>query len=477
MNTSVSYLVNVFANGASRALGMGAGFFCFVMFARVLGSEALGQLAFVMAFTMIAGNVADFGTNTALAGSLAEHRDRDAAAWFGNYLLVRLGLAAVMLMLAVPFSLLSGDELRHALLLGCIATPFMAARFFESLFQIFERPQYAVYSALVLGICQIALCSAALLSGSGLHGYLFAFAVSQGIYFVVALRFSRSLLIPRLTWRSDYSNALLRLAMPMGFSALAMAIYSRADVFLLTHWLSSEAVGQYNAAYRLLDLGVAVAVTVALPLVPILARRVKADAQEARELCTEVLQLAATALLPAAILMTCLADVIVALIYGAEFAPAVPVLRIFAWLFVLGTYSLVASSINVAAGNMRYNYWLYPLAGVCNLAANVILIPEHGIIGAAVAAAISTCVTLCGVLWAVHGSVGRVHRGTTCLKLLLLGVAMHLYMQWLRGALPAPNAGLVAVTALALYTLFAWFFGMLPVARARALLAARGTAR
>lgn len=477
LNGSINYLLNVLANGASRVLGMGAGFFCFVLFARVLGSEALGQLAFVMAFVMIAGNVADFGTNTALAKSLAEHRERDPSAWFGNYLLVRAALAALTVVLGVLVSCIVGGELLDALLLGCLATPFMAARFFESLFQIYERPQYSVYTALMLGVCQVALASGFLLLGAGLTGYMIAFATSQLIYFVFALWLSRSLVIPRMSWRPEFSAALFRLAMPMGVSALAMAMYSRADVFLLTHWRSTEEVGLYNASYRLLDLSIAVAVTVALPLVPILTRRLQHSREDARVLSSELMGFAATALLPVAILTAALADVILAVVYGVAFTPSVPVLHIFAWLFMATGYSMIASSINLAAGNMRYNYWLYPLAGAVNIGINCYLIPRHGIVGAALATGASTLVIVVGVLWNVHRSVGNIHRAGPWLKLLFCGMVLHLGVQWARDAAPAGPPALIAVCGIVVYASLAWMLGLVPTDRLRELLAARRALR
>ncbi len=473
MSGSVNYLLNVLAQGVSRVLGMGAGFFCFVLFARVLGSEALGELAFVMAFVTIAGNIADFGTNSALAKSLVENRERDPGIWLGNFLLVRAALAALTVVLGVLVSLLAGGKLLEAMLVGCVATPFMAARFFESLFQIFERPQYSVYAALVLGGCQVALCAGSLLLGVGLTGYVVAFAVSQIIYFLFALALSRSLVQPRWSWRPEFSAALFKLATPMGVSALAMAVYSRADVFMLTYWRTSQEVGLYNASYRLLDLSIAIAVTAALPLIPILTQRLRSSREDARVLCTELMSFVAAALLPVAILTSTLATEILLLVYGAEFTASAPVLRIFAWLFLTTGYWLIASSINLAAGNMRYNYVLSAVAALVNIGISAVLIPRHGTVGAAIGTAASTSITLLVVMWNVSRSVGNIHRIDLWLKLLLCGLILHLAVEWAQSAAPATHPFLIAACGLALYGALAWYFGLIPVGRLREVLVAR----
>ena len=477
MNDSANYLLNVLAQGVSRVLGMGAGFFCFVLFARVLGSEALGELAFVMAFVMIAGNVADFGTNSALAKSLVEHRERDPGLWLGNFLLVRAALAALTITLGVLVSVVVGGNLLDAMLVGCVATPFMAARFFESLFQIFERPQYSVYAAFVLGGCQVALCAGSLLLGVGLTGYVVAFAASQIIYFLFALTLSRSLVVPRWSWQPEFSAALFKLATPMGVSALAMAVYSRADVFMLTYWRSSAEVGLYNASYRLLDLSIAIAVTAALPLIPILTQRIQSSREDARVLCTELMSFVATALLPVAILTSSLATEILLLVYGAEFTASAPVLSIFAWLFLTTGYWLIASSINLAAGNMRYNYALSAVAALVNIGISAVLIPRHGTVGAAIGTAASTLVTLMVVMWNVRRSVGDIHRVDLWLKLLICGLSLHLTVEWAQSTAPGIPPFLSAACGLALYGALTWYFGLIPLGRLREVLAARRALR
>ncbi len=448
---------------------MGAGFFCFVLFARLLGSDPLGKLAFVMAFVTIAGNVADFGTNSALAKVLAEHRDRDPARWFGNFLLIRAAFAALTIVLCTGMSLLIGGELLGAMLIGSLATPFMAARFFESLFQILGRPQYSVYTALVLGVAQIGLCTGALLSGSGLLGYVAAFAVCQMLYFLFALWLSRRLVRPHFAWNREYSRALFRLAMPMGVSALALTLSNRTDVFMLSYWRSSEEVGLYNAAFRLLDLGIALAVTVSLPLVPILTHSLRRDREATRILCMEIMDFVLAAVLPVAIVTSAMSADALTLVYGSRFAAAAPVLGLLAWQFGLTVYWMMASTINLAAGNMGYNYGLSVAAAAVSVGTNALMIPRFGIIGAAVGVGTSTLLITVVVLWNVRRSVGSIQRASTWMRLASCGLGLHLLILLAREMWPGAHFLLVATASSAIYATFAFALGLIPLNRLRQL--------
>lgn len=469
MSGAANYFVNVVAHGLSRVLGMGAGFFCFVLFARMLGTEALGRLAFVMAFVTIAGNIADFGTNSALAKDLAEHRDRDPAHWFGNFLLIRVLLAGLTIALCAAVGLLIGGELLPALLLGSLATPFMAARFFDSLFQIFGRPHYSVITALVLGVTQIGLCAGALLAGAGLLGYVAAFTACQVLYFVLALSLSGRLVKPRLAWHGEHTRALFRIATPMGVSALLMTVSSRADVFMLSYWRSSEEVGLYNAAYRLLDLGIALAVTVSLPLVPILTRSLRQDREATRSLCVEIMGFVLAALLPVAIVASSLAGDLLTLLYGPRFAAAAPVLATFAWQFMLTVYWMVASTINLAAGNMGYNYGLSLAAALVTIGTNALLIPRMGITGAALGVSAGTVLTTLVVLWNVRRSVGSIQRVSIWLRLVIAAASLHLLLGWVLDAWPQAHVLVVCSGAALVYLVLAFALGLVPIDRLRQL--------
>ena len=246
------YGVTVVAQGVSRVVSLGAAFAGFILVARVLGTESLGQLAFVMAFLTVGADFATFGTTAALTRGLADAKSHDPQGYYGNFLLLRVALGGATLAVSIPVAFAMRPDLVHPLVVGCLAIPLVAARFFETVYQVFERVRYAVYASLVLGFAQLSAAVVALLwLDTGLVGYIYGFVAAQLLHAMVATGLSLRLVSPRFRFDAGTMRAILVLSAPIGVSSLFNPIYSRADVFMLSYLRSDHEVGIYNAAFRL----------------------------------------------------------------------------------------------------------------------------------------------------------------------------------------------------------------------------------
>lgn len=179
---------------------------------------------------------------------------------------------------------------------------------------------------------------------------------------------------------------------------LATCLYRRSDIVLLHRWVSSEDVGQYAAAYRLFD-GV---LLLAAPLALFFFRRLRLarpDAAVARRLYGRTLLAAAgvgSGLAAAGVL---LGPWLVGLLYGEAYRAVGG--SLVGWLFlafviVLPNYVLTQAAI--AMDRERCYAVGATLAAVTNLALNALLVPDHGVWGAA-AVVIATEAVLGSVLY------------------------------------------------------------------------------
>ena len=164
---------------------------------------------------------------------------------------------------------------------------------------------------------------------------------------------------------------------PIGAGIVLSALYFRVDVFLVQLWSGTEAVGLYNAVFRLVEalrLFPAAVMAVALPslcrgqdLRPL--ARVAAPITGAAIATTIVLWAAAGWLIPA--------------IYQARYDAAVPAFRILLLSFPLMTLNMALTHQLVGWDGQRAYAALCALALVVNLALNARLIPAFSIDGAA----------------------------------------------------------------------------------------------
>jgi O-antigen/teichoic acid export membrane protein len=191
--------------------------------------------------------------------------------------------------------------------------------------------------------------------------------------------------------------------LPIGAGILLSALYFRVDVFLIEAWRGTDAVGQYSAAFRLVDalrLFPAAILAVAFPALcraegPKLGARIAAVVTSLGVALTAAGWLVADTLLPA--------------LYGRAYADAAPAFRILLLGFPLMSLNYALTHQLIAWNKHRAYAALCLAALVFNVALNVRLIPALSIAGAAwttVATEVLLTLGCIGALWTTAG-LGR----------------------------------------------------------------------
>jgi O-antigen/teichoic acid export membrane protein len=177
--------------------------------------------------------------------------------------------------------------------------------------------------------------------------------------------------------RPSIGGAFTRDVWPIGAGIVLSAAYFRIDVLLVQRWSGTEAVGLYNAVFRLVEalrLFPAAVMAVALPslcragdLRPLL--RAAAPVTLAATALGAVLWIAAGALIP--------------VVYPPHYAAAVPAFRVLVAAFPLMALNMALTHQLVGWDRQRAYAALSAAALVVNVALNARLIPLYSIDGAA----------------------------------------------------------------------------------------------
>lgn len=172
-------------------------------------------------------------------------------------------------------------------------------------------------------------------------------------------------------------SELRRDVVPIGIGIVLSALYFRIDVFLIEIWRGTGAVALYNAVFRLVEalrLFPAAVLAVALPAL--------CRTTSARPL---LLISAAVTVFSVAVTLVCwlAADRLVGLVYGAQYADAVPAFRILLASFPLMSLNYALTHQLIAWNLHRAYAAVCAAALVFNVALNARLIPALSIVGAA----------------------------------------------------------------------------------------------
>lgn len=210
---------------------------------------------------------------------------------------------------------------------------------------------------------------------------------------------------PRLFLRRAYPmRHLCSYAVPLVASALCMSLYSRLDLLLLKPLGASVGeTGLYGVAQNLSLLPSLFSIAFAPALLSTLSRALwSGDESTARQIGREAVR-GTLLLMPVAAIIAGAAPDLIALIFGQEFYPATPLLRLLIFSALALLMIAVTTNVMTAAGKAAWTLHIaWPLL-LCAIAGHFILIPLAGAIGAAW---VTTVIAIAGAIV----SIGLVHR-------------------------------------------------------------------
>lgn len=193
----------------------------------------------------------------------------------------------------------------------------------------------------------------------------------------------RGVVLP-LRWDRPAAGPVLKKAFPLVLHALlGLMIYNSDLIFLRAFWTPAD-VGQYVAAYTLISFLLNLGIAYSQSLLPTLTRLAPEPARQQALYQTSMAQVFAAAF-PVAVGGYLLAPGIILFVFGPGYQSSPNALAILIWTIPVAFYRNVPQMALIAAGRQDRVLRTTFVAAMLNLALNVLLIPQHGMAGAAVA--------------------------------------------------------------------------------------------
>ena len=417
----------------------------FLLVARYLGAEALGNIALGIAVANAVAFGLNMGINSVAIRRIATEPET-AAATASQLMLCRLAISLGGIALLVPMvSLTLDDPLQRSMVLlfavsGVLRSINMSSR---ALLQAIDR--FSSESAVVFA-------DAAAILAFGWLVLLFGgqeIALAQVFVAVRAVVAAGYLLVtPRLfhglRWRFDarLSGWLLRTGFPLGVATALTALYWQLDILMISAWATALATGIFSAAFRMVE-GMRIAPdTLGSAFYPRLATSGANDPDGFDEVFARGCRYLLIAGAAAGVAMAAFGPQIVVLLYGEAFVPAGEVLAAMAALPVMLFFSTFAFVGLRALGRESLVMYVMLLAVGAKLLLGFLLVRRYGVEGATLATLGATAVLGVGTLlavWRVRNSLLGLSRVTWRL-LAGTGIAVAAGLLLQRWSLPAAIA-------------------------------------
>jgi polysaccharide transporter, PST family len=356
--------------------------------ARYLGPARYGVLNYAVAFAALFSVLSALGLNFIVVRNLVQDPGGELATMGSSAAVKLIGAVVQLVATGVAIWFLRSGEPDYVsfVMIASLSYFFGVFDVIDYWFQARVESRQVVFANLganlVVGLVKIAL----ILVVAPLSAFVWMLPLTSFLYAVGLIAMHRRHSGAWFTaWkvRAAVLKPLFKDAWPLSLSAFATIIYMKIDQVMIGQMLDEASLGQYSVAVRLSETWFFLPMALSGSFFPALIK----IREKSRELYLERLQTAFDVFFwfsaIVALAISFFSQLLVDLLYGAEYAAAGAVLAVHIWSGVF-VFTGVLSSRHLIVENLTRIALYRTVAGaIVNVALNLVFIPWLGIIGAA----------------------------------------------------------------------------------------------
>ncbi len=382
---------------------------------RMLGATAVGQLHLANSIWAIIGVVATLGMDTLLIKEIARRSDR-IGELFGVALVLfaalnLLGFGAVAL-----YAKLAGYAAETVYVIYIIGIARFVMQFGDAsraALQGLEQMKYISLADIFAKIFTTIVGLVMLFLGQGI--LVFAVVLVGGSFVSAAAQiFYLNRLTPlRLRFNWPLAKWMLKGGVPYFLVSVFLSIYIQIDIVIISLLVSEKVVGWYGAADGLFTTLMFIPSIFMTSVFPALSRMHANDSGSLPRLMGKSFDLLMLVSVPIGLGLLAVADPLVVLLFGSEFANSGPVLAVMGIVLILTYQNMLVGRFLISID--RQNTWtiVMAVATVATIPLDLVLIPwcqsrfGNGAIGGALAFVVTELgMMIAGLVLMPAGSLG-----------------------------------------------------------------------
>lgn len=355
---------------------------------RRLGVEGMGQYALLSSYLSVFTTIASLGLGGLIVREISRNPEEIHTLTVNSLLFGLLSsLIAIIIMDSITGLLHYDRELLLALIIGSVSLiPASCSRFMESAFLAVERTEFIALGQFFDNLTKVILCTIFVLLGHGIVAIstmtVLARVLGLGLLLIFYLN---TIGILRVKLDRNVWAMLLKGSPTFLGIAIFSSIYLNIDVILLSKLANVSSVGIYSAASKINQLCVIVPTALSFAVLPTFSRSFVHGLDSLRKKTELSIHYILVICLPLTAGIIVLANRLIFLIYGQEFAGSAPILRLIAPSLVFYSLTLILSQALIAANYQRIDLAINIVAAILAVGLNCLLIPRFAEFGAALA--------------------------------------------------------------------------------------------
>jgi O-antigen/teichoic acid export membrane protein len=227
----------------------------------------------------------------------------------------------------------------------------------------------------------------------------------------------------------DVARELWEFSWPLALGASFFLLLSNVDVLMIGYFMDPQSVGLYRAVQPLRQITTFVLVAFTFLFLPIATEYYDNDEIEAlNQLYTVSTKWIVAITYPPVLLFTLFASDVVRVLFGADYTAASPALAVLTAGLFLRTLVGLNGDMTKAIGRPKIELYSVPVAVLFNIGLNFLLIPQYGIVGAAlgtvVGYAVYNFIEVAGIYWIVGSHPFSTNSLKPLVPTLLVGIGL-----------------------------------------------------
>jgi O-antigen/teichoic acid export membrane protein len=422
---------------------------------RYLGVENYGILSFALALVSILGIFADFGLNILTTREISRENSLTNK-YLNNVFSLKLLQISILIVLLVLIVKILGYPSKtmyviYFMLIFLVFSTFSS--FFASIFQAYEKLEYQSIAGVLNNVLMLIGVLILIYYNYGLVTFTVLYALVAGvilIYYIFILTKRFKLPLPKIRIDWDFWVPTIKTAAQFGLAGVFVTIYIWIDSVMLSFMQGDQAVGLYNAAYRIVLLLIFIPAVVNTAIFPVMSRLYESSTDSLKLIVEKYFKYMILIGLPIGVGITLLANKIIILIFGQAFIESAPALQILIWATVFTFANSAFVQLFQSTNRQVFLTKITFIGMIVNIILNLILIPKFSFIAASFNTLITEFLILAMVL-IVAQRIGYVNNGkkliNDSIKIIISTIIMGLFI-WIFKDL---NLFLLILMATALY--------------------------
>jgi O-antigen/teichoic acid export membrane protein len=386
MSTTRQIAHNTLIQIVGKAISTFLGLIALGMMTRYLGQEQFGWYITVISFLGFVGIMIDFGLIPVTAQMMSEP-DFDKKQLFKNLLGFRF-VTALFFLTTIPLIALFFPYPREVkLAISFTTVSFFAIAMNQVLIGFYQTKLKMIFQIVGENLGRLILVFGLWLFIGQQASFLTLMwvVVASSVVYTAFLWICANRESPAgLAFDWPIWKTIMAKMWPITVSIIFNVVYLKGDIILLSLFRDQAEVGIYGAAYRVIEILTQLAMMLMGVMLPLLAyhwsRNLKLGFRKYYQQSFDAMMAIAV---PMALGVIMLAEKIIVLVAGPEFAASGNALRILA-IAVFGLYlGAVFGHTAVAINRQKQTMWIYISTAIITLIGYFIFIPKYGMYGAA----------------------------------------------------------------------------------------------